>query len=138
MSLFYLLRSVELSNELHAAGSNPVWLGITRLDEAAAGTTLLILLALYFVTMVGSTSIMATSAEGSQRVMMYALPVIFTPLIINFPAGLVIYWIATNLWTMGQQSVVKRLIPPPPKPSEEEVKATKTPPPPPRKRKRRR
>jgi YidC/Oxa1 family membrane protein insertase len=138
MSLFYLLRSDEFSNELHAAGSNPGWLGITPLDEAAAGTTLLILLALYFVTMVGSTSIMATSAEGSQRVMMYALPVIFTPLIINFPAGLVIYWISTNLWTMGQQSVVKRLIPPPPKPTEEEVKATKTPPPPPRKRKRRR
>ena len=37
--------------------------------------------------MVGSTSIMASSAEGSQRLMMYALPVIFTPFVINFPAG---------------------------------------------------
>ena len=71
---------------------------------------------LYFVTMVGSTSIMAASAEGNQRLLMYALPVVFTPFIISFPAGLVIYWITTNVWTMGQQWVVKKLIPPPPKP----------------------
>ena len=64
--------------------------------------------------MVGSTSIMAASAEGNQRLLMYALPVFFTPFIISFPAGLVIYWITTNVWTMGQQWVVKKLIPPPP------------------------
>ena len=89
--------------------------------------------------MVGSTSIMAASAEGNQRLLMYALPVVFTPFIISFPAGLVIYWITTNVWTMGQQWVVKKLIPPPPKPTEaEEEKAAKPPPPPPRKKKRRR
>ena len=69
--------------------------------------------------MVGSTSIMAASAEGNQRLMMYALPVVFTPFIISFPAGLVIYWITTNVWTMGQQWVVKKVIPPPPKPTED-------------------
>jgi YidC/Oxa1 family membrane protein insertase len=88
--------------------------------------------------MVGSTSIMAASAEGPQRLMMYALPVVFTPFVINFPAGLVIYWITTNLWTMGQQWVVKQVIPAPPKPTEEEIKVAKPPPPPPRKRKKRR
>ena len=69
--------------------------------------------------MVGSTSIMAASAEGNQRLLMYALPVFFTPFIISFPAGLVIYWITTNLWTMGQQWVVKKVIPPPPKQAED-------------------
>ena len=44
-----------------------------------------------------------------------------------------VYWITTNLWTMGQQWVVKQVIPPPPKPTEEEEKAAKPPPPPPRK-----
>ena len=88
--------------------------------------------------MVGSTSIMAASAEGNQRLMMYALPVFFTPFVINFPAGLVVYWITTNLWTMGQQWVVKQVIPPPPKPTEVEERAAKPPPPPPRKKKRRR
>jgi YidC/Oxa1 family membrane protein insertase len=138
MALFYLLRSDEFQNEIHAAGSDPSFLGIPALDEKATGAALIILISLYFVTMVGSTSIMAASAEGNQRLMMYALPVFFTPLILNFPAGLVVYWITTNLWTMGQQSVVKRMIPPPPKPTVAEERVAKPPPPPPRKRKRRR
>jgi YidC/Oxa1 family membrane protein insertase len=135
-ALFELLRSDEFSNELQASG-NPDFLSVT-LDEKATGAALLILILLYFVTMVGSTSIMAASAEGPQRLMMYALPVVFTPFVINFPAGLVIYWITTNLWTMGQQWVVKQVIPAPPKPTEEEIKVAKPPPPPPRKRKKRR
>jgi YidC/Oxa1 family membrane protein insertase len=134
MSLFYLLRSEDFKNEINGAG----WLGIPNLSEPATGAVLIVLLALYFVTMVGSTSIMAASAEGSQRIIMFALPVIFTPLIINFPAGLVVYWITTNLWTMGQQAVVKQIIPPPPQASPEELEKAKKPPPPPRKRKRRR
>jgi YidC/Oxa1 family membrane protein insertase len=138
LALFYTLRSTDFTNEIHAPGSNPGWLGIPDLSEKATGATLIILLVLYFVTMVGSTSIMAASAEGTQRLMMFALPVIFTPLIISFPAGLIVYWITTNLWTMGQQAVVKRIIPPPPKSSPEEVQTAKKPPPPPRKKKRRR
>jgi YidC/Oxa1 family membrane protein insertase len=134
MSLFYLLRSPEFKAEIVAS---PDFFGV-NLAVAATGAALIILLALYFVTMVGSTSIMASSAEGSQRIMMYALPVMFTPLIIHFPAGLVVYWITTNLWTMGQQAVVKKLIPMPEKKTPEEVRATKAPPPPPRKRKKRR
>ena len=135
-ALFYLLRSDEFKNEIHASGS-PNFVGIP-LDEAATGAALIILLALYLTTMVGSTSIMAASAEGNQRLLMYALPVFFTPFVINFPAGLVVYWITTNVWTMGQQWVVKKVIPPPPQPTEEEQRATKPPPPPPRKKKRRR
>src|SRR6266511_6117693 len=129
MSLFYLLRSDGFQEEIHAAGSNPDFFGIT-LDEKAVGAALIILVVLYFVTMVGSTSIMAASAEGNQRLLMYALPVFFTPLIISFPAGLVIYWITTNVWTMGQQWVVKKLIPPPPKQVEDQKQAAKPPPPP--------
>jgi YidC/Oxa1 family membrane protein insertase len=134
-ALFSLLRSDTFGNELAASG-NPDFLGVT-LDEKATGAALIILIALYFVTMVGSTSIMASSAEGNQRLMMYALPVVFTPFVINFPAGLVVYWITTNLWTMGQQWVVKQVIPAPPKPTEQEERAAKAPPPPPRKRKKR-
>jgi YidC/Oxa1 family membrane protein insertase len=137
MALFYTLRSSEFKAELNAPGSNPAFFGIP-LDAKATGAALVILVALYFLTMVGSTSIMAASAEGSQRLMMYALPVFFTPIIIGFPAGLIIYWITTNLWTMGQQWVVKQVIPPPQHPPEAAERAAKPPPPPPRKRKKRR
>jgi YidC/Oxa1 family membrane protein insertase len=134
IALFYLLRGDEFTTEIHGAG----WLGIPNLSDPATGGVLIILIVLYVVTMIGSTSIMAASAEGPQRIMMFALPVIFVPFILNFPAGLVVYWITTNLWTMGQQAVVKQLIPAPPKPAPEEVAAMKKPPPPPRKKKRRR
>ena len=54
------------------------------------------------------------------------------------PAGLAVYWITTNVWSLGQQMVVQRLIPAPPPPTPEEVVAAKPPPPPPRKKKKRR
>ena len=57
---------------------------------------LVVLVALYFVTMVASMAVSASQAEGAQRIMMFALPVIFTPFILSFPAGLIVYWITTN------------------------------------------
>ena len=91
------------------------------------------------------------------------VPMVIAPFIISFPAGLALYWITTNVWTLGQQFVVTRLAPPvtptaggdPPADGEGEgegkrkrgrgapataqaVAAPATPPPPPpRKRKRR-
>jgi YidC/Oxa1 family membrane protein insertase len=49
---------------------------------------------------------------------MMVLPVAFIPLIANFPTGLVLYWMTTNLWTVGQGLVTRQLAPkpvPPPK-----------------------
>ena len=37
-----------------------------------------------------------------------ALPFLFVTFIIRFPAGLLVYWITTNLWTVGQQYVIRR------------------------------
>ena len=34
----------------------------------------------------------------------FVLPFLFIPFIINFEAGLVLYWATTNLWTVGQGS----------------------------------
>ena len=40
---------------------------------------------------------------------MMILPVAFVPVIVNFPVGLVIYWVTTNLWTVGQGLVTRQL-----------------------------
>ena len=58
-----------------------------------------------------SGMVMAITADKSQRVMMFVLPLIFVPFVINFPAGLVLYWVTTNLWTVGQGLVTRRLVP---------------------------
>ncbi|HTY72740.1 MAG TPA: membrane protein insertase YidC [Actinomycetes bacterium] len=48
-----------------------------------------------------------------QRLMLYGYPVVFAVFGINFPIGTLIYWLTTNVWTMGQQFYVIRRNPTP-------------------------
>ena len=48
-----------------------------------------------------------------QKMLMYVFPVMFAVFGINFPVGVLIYWLTTNVWTMGQQMVVIRHNPTP-------------------------
>jgi YidC/Oxa1 family membrane protein insertase len=41
-----------------------------------------------------------------QKMMMYIFPVMFMVMGINFPVGVLVYWLTTNVWTMGQQMYV--------------------------------
>jgi YidC/Oxa1 family membrane protein insertase len=122
----------------HHGGFGESFLFIPDLTAKATGGVLITLLILYVATQMAAGAVMAMSADSSQRTMMFVLPLIFVPFIITFPAGLVLYWITTNVWTIGQQFAVKRFIPPPHLATPEEVKAAKPPPPPPRKKKKRR
>ena len=49
---------------------------------------------------------------------MLLLPLVFVVILYRYPAGLLVYWITTNLWTIGQQYLIKRAIGPPPEPAE--------------------
>jgi YidC/Oxa1 family membrane protein insertase len=53
-----------------------------------------------------------------QKMLMYLLPLIFAISGINFPIGVLIYWLTTNLWSMGQQFYVIRRMPAPGSPAE--------------------
>ncbi len=68
---------------------------------------------LYIGTQMASTAVTAVSMDPTQRKIMFALPFVFTLFIINFPAGLLVYWITTNTWTIGQQLLVRKLYPKP-------------------------
>ncbi|MDQ2624846.1 MAG: membrane protein insertase YidC [Actinomycetota bacterium] len=48
-----------------------------------------------------------------QKVLLYALPLIFAFTGVNFPIGVLIYWTTTNLWSMGQQFYTIRRMPMP-------------------------
>jgi YidC/Oxa1 family membrane protein insertase len=56
---------------------------------------------------------MSATMDKTQRWIMMVLPIAFIPLIANFPTGLVLYWMTTNLWTVGQGLVTRRLAPKP-------------------------
>lgn len=47
------------------------------------------------------------------KIMMYIMPFIFAISGLNFPIGVLVYWLTTNLWTMGQQFYVIRNNPQP-------------------------
>ena len=60
--------------------------------------------------------------DPRQRYIFLALPFMFIFFILTFgsafPVGLLLYWVTTNLWTVGQGLVTRRMFPkpePPPK-----------------------
>jgi YidC/Oxa1 family membrane protein insertase len=54
---------------------------------------------------------MSATVDKMQRYLFMAMPLIFVFVISRFPAGLVLYWVTTNLWTVGQGLITRRLIP---------------------------
>ncbi len=89
------------------------FLFISDLTATATGITLVILILLYVGTQLGSTLMMSgATVDPTQRKIMLFMPLIFVLFVIRFPAGVLVYWITTNAWTIGQQYVVKRRIGP--------------------------
>ena len=133
---------LEIVAAVHAlmghCGAEASFLFINDLTAKAVGAELIVLLVLYVGTQLVSGLVMSVTADKSQRMMMLVLPFIFVPFVISFPAGLVLYWITTNFWTIGQQYVIQRVIPPPHLATPEAAMAVKAPPPPPKKKKKRR
>src|SRR5262245_34255241 len=81
----------------HAAGYfGESFLFINDLTAKATGGELIALLVIYVSTQLISGLVMAVTADKSQRTLMFLLPLIFVPFILNFPAGLILYWITTN------------------------------------------
>jgi YidC/Oxa1 family membrane protein insertase len=89
------------------------WLFIHDLTSTATGLTLIVLIVLYLGTQLASSLMMqAPTMDQTQWRLMLLLPLLFVIFIINFPAGLILYWITTNTWTMGQHWVMRRRIGP--------------------------
>src|SRR3954462_11807541 len=112
ISLFYLLRSPEFKADI---AGNAAFGPIDNLAEKVTGDPVLLgsLIVLYVGTQLAATAVTAFSADPTQRRIMFAMPFVFTLFIVNFQAGLIVYWITTNVWTIGQQLLVKKLYPKP-------------------------
>ena len=136
-ALFQLLQGDSFKEDVES--DPPVsFLFIDNLVEKATGLDLVILILLFIGTQLGAGLVMSSRVQDrNQKIIMFALPVVFAPFIATQAAGLAVYWISTNIWTLGQQLVVTSFFPAPTPPTVEEIQAAKPPPAPPRKKKKR-
>lgn len=66
------------------------------------------IVAAYSLSMLGSALLFSFVTDRQQKMIFASMSVIFIPFILSVPVGVAIYWITTNLWTIGQQGVAKR------------------------------
>jgi YidC/Oxa1 family membrane protein insertase len=93
--------------------SHAGFLFIKDLTNKATGGTLVVLILLYVGTQLASSVLMSSpTMDQTQRRIMMVLPLFFVLFIINFPAGVIVYWVTTNSWTIFQQFIVKRRLGP--------------------------
>jgi YidC/Oxa1 family membrane protein insertase len=120
IGLFFVLRDFDDEVLPDYPDSDLGWLGIVpsiteSIDSHWTGWLLLVI---YVGSQVASTFFMSTTMDARQRYIFLALPFVIIPFILSFPIGLMLYWSTTNLWTVGQGLITRRLMPrpePPPK-----------------------
>jgi len=94
----------------HITVADPSFLFIPDLTAKATGGVLVILIVMYVASQLASGLLSSSSMDRNQRMIMLGLPIVFVTFIINFPAGLLVYWITTNVWTIVQQLVVRKTV----------------------------
>jgi YidC/Oxa1 family membrane protein insertase len=128
ISLYYTLKHFD-SNFHPGPNENLSWLhfvpNITFHTTAFWGGY--ILLVVYVASQMASTLFMAPTADKAQRTLFMLMPLVFVFVIARFPAGLVLYWVTTNLWTVGQGLITRRLVARTPAPAPER-RSSRTPP----------
>ncbi|HEU0019636.1 MAG TPA: YidC/Oxa1 family membrane protein insertase [Thermoleophilaceae bacterium] len=112
IALFELLRSESFQQDI---AGNAAFGPINDLAEPLTGQPVVlgVMIVLYVGTQLIATMITSIGGDKTQQRIMMALPFVFVIFIINFEAGLIVYWITTNVWTIGQQLVVRKLYPRP-------------------------
>lgn len=121
----YLSQNSDLSKSLVNSGGRMVSWGVD-LAQSASGFTgptskklpYIILVVLIAVTgylqatlMVRKQPAAATGQAAQMQKIMKVMPLFFALISFNIQAAVVIYWIAGNIWTIGQQEVLSRFFP---------------------------
>jgi len=105
IGLYQVLRNqIEPTPDVSFLGIDDIFQKLS----AIGGITEYVIIALYVGTMLGSTLLFSFVTDRQQKYMFAAMPIFFIPFVIGVPAGVMIYWITTNVWTMCQQGVIKR------------------------------
>ncbi|HEX6701738.1 MAG TPA: YidC/Oxa1 family membrane protein insertase [Gaiellaceae bacterium] len=109
IGLYYTLRTFSR----HPPKGDLSWLHVVPNIAAHANShwSGYLLLAIYAISQMASTFLMGTTMDKTQRTLLLIMPLVFLAVVAHFPAGLVLYWMTTNLWTVGQGLITRRLVP---------------------------
>jgi YidC/Oxa1 family membrane protein insertase len=118
ISLYFVLRDFEKEVFPKYPASDLNWLMVSNItDGITEHWSGLLLLTIYVGSQVASGYFMAVTAQRSQRILMMVVPFVILPFLLNppgktvFPVGLLMYWMTTNLWTIGQGLITRRTTP---------------------------
>ena len=113
IGLYQTLRSTHFQQEVRPNGQ---FLFIPDVTKPLTGHTaaLVVLIVIYVGTQLLSSYVSSFNVQDkNQKRLLFLFPFLFVPVVINFQAGLLVYWITTNTWTIGQQLFVRKFLPPP-------------------------
>jgi YidC/Oxa1 family membrane protein insertase len=100
----------QAAAKVHESGGAAKFLFIHDITAQATGVALVVLILLYVGSQLVSSLIISASADRNQRLIAIFLPLVFVAVIYRYPSGLLLYWITTNTWTIGQGFVVRRRV----------------------------
>jgi len=129
IALYYTLKHFNANFNV-GPHANLSWLHPLIPDISAKTTSSwggFVLLVVYVGSQMASTLFMAATADKTQRILFMLMPLFFVFVIAHFPAGLVLYWVTTNLWTVGQGLITRRLVARTPAPTPQR-RSSRTPP----------
>ncbi len=95
---------------------------LDAVPTAVKVVAMILIVAMTAVTFVSTKQMMAKNASGSapdpqqatqQKVLLYVLPAMLAVFGLQAPLGVLIYWTTSNLWSLGQQQLVLKRMPPP-------------------------
>jgi YidC/Oxa1 family membrane protein insertase len=116
-ALYFVLKDFEKDVFPNYPGSSLGWLHLVpditaNITDHWSGYLLVVI---YAASQVSSTYFMSTTMDKTQRILFMVLPLGFVFFILSgsvtFPVGLLVYWVTTNLWTVGQGIITRRLVP---------------------------
>ena len=94
-----------------------MWLqGWDKIFSQAGITILLLTITMSLTTYISQRQLMSRQAaqvNPQQQMLMRIMPLMFFVFAVNVPLALIIYWVTTNFWSVGQQYMLLRTAPPP-------------------------
>ena len=115
IGLYQTLRSSQFQTRVAEHGGGK-FLFIPDITKNLSGhtTELVVMIVVYVGTQLLSSYVSAFNIQDkNQKRLLFLFPFLFVPVVINFEAGLLVYWITTNTWTIGQQLFIRKFLPPP-------------------------